>query len=118
MATKKAGGSTKNGRDSRAKRLGVKLFGGQMATAGSIIVRQKGTKFFAGKNVGIGKDYTLFALTEGTVEFTEKRVQKHDGRRYRDKFVNIVPAEQEKAAKKATAKKTVAKKAEKEEAKA
>ncbi len=69
MASKKAGGSTKNGRDSNPKMLGVKAFGGQTVTAGSIIVRQRGTKFHAGRNVGIGRDHTLFALIEGVVEF-------------------------------------------------
>lgn len=69
MAHKKAGGSTRNGRDSNAKYLGVKLFGGQRAKAGNIIVRQRGTKFHPGKNVGLGKDYTLFALRDGLVEF-------------------------------------------------
>ena len=70
MAHKKGEGSTSNGRDSNSKRLGVKLFGGQRAIAGNIIVRQKGSKFHPGKNVGVGKDWTLFALTDGTVKFT------------------------------------------------
>ncbi|RLA07665.1 MAG: 50S ribosomal protein L27 [Gammaproteobacteria bacterium] len=69
MAHKKAGGSTRNGRDSVSKRLGVKKFGGELVKAGNILVRQKGTKFHAGSNVGIGKDRTLFALTPGTVQF-------------------------------------------------
>jgi large subunit ribosomal protein L27 len=69
MASKKAGGSTKNGRDSNPKYLGVKAFGGQQVTAGSIIVRQRGTRFAAGKNVGMGRDHTLFALVDGVVEF-------------------------------------------------
>jgi large subunit ribosomal protein L27 len=69
MAHKKAGGSSRNGRDSQAKRLGVKVFGGQAISAGAIIVRQRGTKFHAGDNVGIGRDHTLFALTGGTVKF-------------------------------------------------
>ena len=68
MAHKKAGGSTRNGRDSESKRLGVKRFGGESVLAGNIIVRQRGTKFHAGNNVGIGKDHTLFALTEGKVK--------------------------------------------------
>jgi len=72
MAHKKAGGSSRNGRDSNAQRLGVKRFGGQLVTAGSIIVRQRGTKFHAGDNVGVGKDYTLFALTDGHVSFKTK----------------------------------------------
>ncbi|EGU9321506.1 50S ribosomal protein L27 [Vibrio parahaemolyticus] len=72
MAHKKAGGSTRNGRDSESKRLGVKCFGGESVLAGNIIVRQRGTKFHAGNNVGIGKDHTLFALTEGKVKFEVK----------------------------------------------
>ena len=69
MAHKKGQGSVKNGRDSISKRLGVKEFGGQVVSAGSIIVRQRGSKFIAGKNVGTGRDWTLFALTDGTVKF-------------------------------------------------
>lgn len=69
MASKKAGGSTKNGRDSNPKMLGVKAFGGQTVSAGSIIVRQRGTKFHAGKNVGMGRDHTLFALIDGVIAF-------------------------------------------------
>lgn len=72
MAHKKAGGSTRNGRDSEAKRLGVKRFGGESVLAGSIIVRQRGTKFHAGSNVGMGKDHTLFAKVDGYVEFAVK----------------------------------------------
>ena len=72
MAHKKSGGSTRNGRDSESKRLGVKRFGGESVLAGNIIVRQRGTKFHAGNNVGIGKDHTLFALTEGKVKFEVK----------------------------------------------
>jgi large subunit ribosomal protein L27 len=72
MATKKAGGSSKNGRDSEAKRLGVKAFGDELIPAGSIIVRQRGTRFHAGENVGMGKDHTLFAKVDGYVEFTVK----------------------------------------------
>lgn len=72
MAHKKAAGSTRNGRDSQSKRLGVKLFGGQAVTAGSIIVRQRGTKFHAGLNVGIGRDHTLFATADGVVKFEVK----------------------------------------------
>jgi len=70
MATKKGGGSSKNNRDSNAQRLGVKASTGEYVTAGSIIVRQRGTQFLAGNNVGIGKDHTLFALIDGTVAFT------------------------------------------------
>jgi len=72
MAQKKGGGSTRNGRDSKPKMLGVKVYGGQTVSAGSIIVRQRGTKFHAGTNVGMGKDHTLFALVDGTVGFTVK----------------------------------------------
>ena len=72
MAHKKAGGSTSNGRDSISKRLGVKRFGGQAVVAGNIIVRQRGTKFHAGNNVGLGKDHTLFALSDGKVKFEVK----------------------------------------------
>ncbi|MCU0824310.1 MAG: 50S ribosomal protein L27 [Leptospira sp.] len=78
MATKKGGGSTKNGRDSVSKRLGVKVYGGQLATAGNIIVRQRGTQFKPGKNVGIGRDHTIFALVDGIVTFehvTKERQQ-------------------------------------------
>jgi len=74
MAHKKAGGSSRNGRDSESKRLGVKLFGGQSARAGNIIVRQRGTKWHAGSNVGMGKDHTLFALTDGRVTFHEGKL--------------------------------------------
>ena len=80
MASKKAGGSTDNGRDSAGRRLGLKKFGNEFAIAGNIIVRQRGTKFFAGANVGMGKDHTLFALSDGKVSFSIK------GRR---KFVHI-----------------------------
>ncbi|MFN2457333.1 MAG: 50S ribosomal protein L27 [Chitinophagaceae bacterium] len=69
MAHKKGEGSVKNGRDSNSKRLGVKIFGGQSAVSGNILVRQRGTVYHPGKNVGVGKDYTLFALTDGVVEF-------------------------------------------------
>ena len=72
MAHKKAGGSSRNGRDSAGRRLGVKKFGGQEAIAGNILVRQRGTKFYPGANVGIGKDHTLFALVDGHVSFTTK----------------------------------------------
>ena len=72
MAQKKGGGSTRNGRDSKPKMLGVKVYGGQAVTAGSIIVRQRGTKFHAGANVGMGRDHTLFALVDGVVSFGVK----------------------------------------------
>jgi len=76
MAHKKSGGSAKNGRDSISKRLGVKIFGGQQINAGSIIVRQRGTKFKPGKNVGVGKDDTLFAMAAGVVRFVTKNKRK------------------------------------------
>ena len=85
MAHKKAGGSTRNGRDSESKRLGVKCFGGEQVSAGSIIVRQRGTRFHAGENVGIGKDHTLFATTDGQVEFVVKGPKNR-------KFVQVVSA--------------------------
>jgi large subunit ribosomal protein L27 len=85
MAHKKAGGSSRNGRDSNAKRLGVKRFGGQLVSAGSIIVRQRGTQVHPGENVGIGRDHTLFALVEGHVKFAIKGPR-------RNKTVTIVPA--------------------------
>jgi len=75
MAQKKGGGSTRNGRDSKPKMLGVKAYGGELISAGSIIVRQRGTKFHPGVNVGIGKDHTLFALVDGHVSFTVKGSQ-------------------------------------------
>jgi large subunit ribosomal protein L27 len=84
MAHKKAGGSSRNGRDSEAKRLGVKSYGGQLISAGSIIVRQRGTQFHPGDNVGIGKDHTLFAKIDGTVEFVTKGAERR-------KTVRIVP---------------------------
>jgi len=74
MAHKKAGGSSRNGRDSAGRRLGVKKFGGQEVVAGNIIVRQRGTKFYAGRNVGMGKDHTLFALVDGRVTFHEGKL--------------------------------------------
>lgn len=85
MAHKKAGGSTRNGRDSISKRLGVKHFGGEQVRAGHILVRQRGTRFHAGVNVGIGKDHTLFAKSEGRVVFTERGPRKR-------KYVDVVPA--------------------------
>lgn len=92
MSHKKAGGSTKNGRDSQAKRLGVKLYSGQMVTAGNIIVRQKGSVYIAGDNVGMGKDFTLFALKDGILKFTEKKVKKFDGRTFKNQFAHVVAA--------------------------
>lgn len=86
MAHKKAGGSTRNGRDSESKRLGVKRFGGQFVLAGNILVRQRGTRFHAGENVGVGKDHTLFAKADGVVVFQQK------GEKNR-KYVSIQPIE-------------------------
>lgn len=85
MAHKKGVGSSKNGRDSHSKRLGVKKFGGESVVAGNIIIRQRGTKHHPGENVGLGKDHTIFALTDGTVSFRKR----YDGKSY----VSVVPAE-------------------------
>lgn len=76
MASKKAAGSTKNGRDSQSKRLGVKRFGGQLVNAGTIIVRQRGTKFYPGQNVSLGRDFTIYSLVEGLVKFERFTKQK------------------------------------------
>lgn len=91
MAHKKAQGATYNGRDSIAKRLWVKVFWWERVKAGNIIVRQKGNKFWPWMNVGIGKDFTIFALTDGKVTFQEKRRMRFDGRIYRDIYVNVIP---------------------------
>lgn len=85
MAHKKGAGSTKNGRESHSKRLGIKIYGGQLAIAGNIIVRQRGTKHNPSTNVGIGKDHTLFALVDGTVQFQKKRDNKS--------YVSVIPFE-------------------------
>jgi len=85
MAHKKGEGSVKNGRDSQSKRLGVKIYGGQPAIAGNIIVRQRGTVYHPGKNVGVGKDFSLFALTDGVVEFRKGRSNRT--------FVSVTPVE-------------------------
>ncbi len=84
MATKKAGGSTANGRDSAGRRLGVKKFGGEKVLAGNILVRQRGTQWKPGKNVGLGRDHTIFALIEGVVKFETKKNDRV--------FVSVVPA--------------------------
>ena len=84
MAHKKGLGSSKNGSDSNSQRLGVKKFGGEAVKAGNILVRQRGTKFIPGKNVGLGKDYTIFALIDGKVKFTDKQGRK---------VLNVVPTE-------------------------
>jgi len=89
MAHKKAGGTVSNLRTSQPKYLGVKLFGGQFAQAGSFIIRQRGNKFRPGANVGQGKDFTLFALKEGFVKFIEKRIRNYDGNSKRVKFVSV-----------------------------
>lgn len=86
MATKKAGGSSRNGRDSKAKMLGVKAFGGELVSAGSIILKQRGTQFHPGTNVGIGKDHTLFAKADGYVQFSV-------GGKFNRRQVSIIPAE-------------------------
>ena len=86
MAHKKAGGSSRNGRDSESKRLGIKRFGGQEVRAGSILVRQRGTKFHPGRNVGCGKDHTLFAKADGHVVFETKGLPKR-------KYVSVLPIE-------------------------
>jgi len=91
MAHKKGQGSTKNNRDSESKRLGVKIFGGQTAIPGNIIVRQRGTKFHPGKGVGLGKDHTIYALDAGVVTFTTKKNDR--------KFVNVLPIEERVEAK-------------------
>ena len=90
MAHKKAGGSSRNGRDSAGRRLGVKKFGGEAVIPGNIIIRQRGTKWHPGRNVGIGKDHTIFAKSEGVVEF-------HNGKNGRS-FVSVVTADMPKAA--------------------
>ena len=87
MAHKKAGGSSRNGRDSESKRLGVKSYAGEEINAGTIIIRQRGTRIHPGVNVGIGKDHTLFALVDGTVKFRTKGAQQH-------KYANVEPAAQ------------------------
>lgn len=99
MAHKKGQGSTKNGRDSHSKRLGVKLYGGQTAISGNIIVRQRGTKFHPGTGVGIGKDHTIYATTDGVVTFTTKKNDR--------KFISVIPVGEEQATKPAP-KKSVA----------
>jgi large subunit ribosomal protein L27 len=85
MAHKKGEGSVKNGRDSQSKRLGVKIFGGQPAAAGNIIVRQRGTEYHPGKNVGVGKDFTIFALSDGVVEFKKGKDNKT--------FISVAPVQ-------------------------
>jgi large subunit ribosomal protein L27 len=92
MAHKKAGGSTALGRDSQSKRLGIKLFGGQDVKIGNILVRQRGTKWHAGKNVRIGSDDTLYAVAPGKVKFTSKKVMGFDGQLHLRNFVHVLPS--------------------------
>mgnify|MGYP005842985445 CR=1 FL=1 len=92
MSTKKAGGSTKNGRDSNPNYLGVKLNDGQMAKTGSIIIRQRGTKFLPGENVGVGKDYTLFALTDGRVSIGKIKKKRFNNTVVTKKTISVVTA--------------------------
>lgn len=93
MSKTKAGGSTKNGRDSRSKRLGVKLFGGQEVATGDIIVRQRGNKYEAGENTFLGKDYTIHAATEGQVSFRQTRKTLFSGAKRRKTVVFVTPTE-------------------------
>jgi len=93
MAHKKAGGSTSNLRDSESKRLGVKLHDGQFAKAGSIIIRQRGTKFHPGENVIVGKDYTIFAKISGIVKFSNRKLKKYTGALKNAKIVRVVKEE-------------------------
>ncbi|MBX4187304.1 MAG: 50S ribosomal protein L27 [Candidatus Doudnabacteria bacterium] len=92
MAHKKAGGSTALGRDSQSKRLGIKIFGGQAANVGNIIVRQRGTKWHPGRNVRQGSDDTIYAMIPGVVKFTSKKVRGFDGALHLRKFVHVVEA--------------------------
>jgi large subunit ribosomal protein L27 len=92
MSHKKAAGVTRLGRDSASQRLGVKLSDGQYAKTGNIIIRQRGTQYFAGKNVKMGVDHTLFAVANGLVKFTNKTMKKFDNRMAKVKVVNVVPA--------------------------
>lgn len=91
MAHTKAKGSSRLGRDSQAKRLGVKKFGGQRVIAGNIIIRQRGTKYHAGDNIGVGKDYTLFAICDGVVKFTSKKLRKFNNHLKKATIVNVLP---------------------------
>ena len=91
MSHTKAGGSVKTGRDSESKRLGVKLFGDQFVRSGGVLVRQRGTRMEAGVGVGVGSDHTLFALTDGFVKFSVKKIQKFTGTKVRRTFVSVLP---------------------------
>ena len=90
MAHKKAGGSTSLGRDSISKRLGVKLYGGQKAAAGNVIIRQRGTKYMVGQNVRLGTDDTIYAVKAGLVKFSEKKIRRFDGRLATKTIVNVI----------------------------
>ena len=91
MAHKKAGGSSRNGRDSAGRRLGVKKYGGEKVIPGNIIIRQRGTIYFPGDNVVMCKAHTIYSLIDGKVYFTEKALRKYDGRVFKDKLVNVKP---------------------------
>jgi len=91
MAHRKAGGSARNLKDSKPKYLGTKLYGGESAQAGSVIIRQRGTKILPGENVGMGVDHTLYALCDGTISFTTKRQKKFDGKTHVKRVVHVIP---------------------------
>ena len=93
MSTTKSSGSTRLGRDSTSKRLGVKMFDGQLANPGNILIRQRGSKFLAGKGVRVGSDDTLYSSIEGVVKFTSKNTKKFDGSRRKVKVINVLPVE-------------------------
>jgi large subunit ribosomal protein L27 len=97
MAHKKAAGVSRLGRDSQSKRLGVKIGDGQRAISGNIIIRQRGTRYYAGKNVKMGVDHTLYAIAEGLVKFSSKMMKKFNNRTVKVKVVNVVPAEKKAA---------------------
>jgi large subunit ribosomal protein L27 len=95
MAHTKAGGSTRLGRDSQSKRLGIKKFGGQIVKSGNILVRQRGSKWTAGDNVGTGKDDTIFAVTDGHVKFVKRATMSHTGRKTQKTIISVVPTGKE-----------------------
>jgi large subunit ribosomal protein L27 len=97
MAHKKAGGSVNSGRKANAKRLGVKLFGGQTAKAGNILIRQKGSKWESGKGTSIGRDFTIYATQDGVVSFTQKRKLRFNGQTPRKTYIHVIPLEQHKS---------------------
>ena len=92
MAHVKSGGSTRLGRDSKSKRLGVKIFGGQQITKGQIILRQRGQKYHPGNNVGLGKDHTIFAMSDGVVKFQKKKVKRFNGALHQKTIVHVATA--------------------------